>query len=231
VFYVRPEATDVLRHDVDVLLIAVKAPALADALERVQTAVPIIVPFLNGLEHMEIIRAAVEGHVVAGTIGLLEAFRETTTRVVQTTVGPVLTVAEAVEIPGFDVRVAGDERRLLWEKAARMAPLAAATAATQRAVGELRTDPKWRSRISAALDEACNVARAEGVEIDATAQWAIIEAMPPTLTTSTARDVAAARPSELDAITGAVVRAAKRFGVHTPTLDQLLEEACLVSLR
>ena len=39
------------------------------------------------------------------------------------------------------------------------------------------------------------------------AQWAIIEAMDHDLTTSTARDVAAGRPSELDAISGSVVRA------------------------
>ena len=47
--------------------------------------------------------------------------------------------------------------------------------------------------------------------------------MPAGLSTSAARDVAAGRPTELDAITGAVVRAARRLGVPTPTLDDLLE--------
>ncbi len=57
------------------------------------------------------------------------------------------------------------------------------------------------------------------------AQWDIIEAMPPLLTSSTARDVAAGRPSELDAITGAAVRAAHRVGVPAPVLERLFEEA------
>ena len=56
------------------------------------------------------------------------------------------------------------------------------------------------------------------------AQWAIIDAMALDLTTSTARDVAAGRPSELDAITGAVVRAGRRLRVATPTLEDLLAQ-------
>ena len=51
------------------------------------------------------------------------------------------------------------------------------------------------------------VARADGVDLTPEAQWEIIDAMPPALTSSTARDIAAGRPSELDAITGAAVRA------------------------
>ncbi len=48
--------------------------------------------------------------------------------------------------------------------------------------------------------------------------------MPAGLTTSTARDVAAGRPSELDALTGAAVRAGERLGVPTPALAVLLAE-------
>jgi 2-dehydropantoate 2-reductase len=225
-FRARPEATDVLREDVDLLLIALKAPALADGLKRVEASARTVVPFLNGLEHLNTLRRSFDGGVVAGSIGLLEAYRESPTRIVQTTRGPVLTVAGPVDIPGFDVRVVEDEKRLLWDKAARMAPLAAATTATKRPVGWLRADAEWNARLALALDEACNVAEADGVELDRSAQWDIIEAMPETMTTSTARDVAAGRPSELDAITGAVVRAGRRLGVPTPTLEQLLEDAC-----
>jgi 2-dehydropantoate 2-reductase len=49
--------------------------------------------------------------------------------------------------------------------------------------------------------------------------------MPPDLTTSTARDAAAGRRTELDAITGSVVRAAERLDLDTPVLRELFEEA------
>ena len=45
----------------------------------------------------------------------------------------------------------------------------------------------------------------------------------PLLTSSTARDIAAGVPSELDAITGAVVRAGERLGVGTPVLARMFE--------
>jgi 2-dehydropantoate 2-reductase len=49
--------------------------------------------------------------------------------------------------------------------------------------------------------------------------------MPAELTTSAGRDAAAGRPTELDAITGSVVRAGRRLGIPTPVLAELLEEA------
>jgi 2-dehydropantoate 2-reductase len=169
--------------------------------------------------------------VAAGSISQFEAYRDGSGRIVQTTPSGVVTIAsrEAALAPaaellagtGFEVRVDESEQRVLWEKLARLAPLAALTAATQRTVGELRSD----LRLATALEEACAVASADGVPTSPTDQWAIIDEMAPDLTTSTARDVAAGRPSELDAIVGAVVRAGRRLGVSTPTLEELLE-AC-----
>jgi 2-dehydropantoate 2-reductase len=134
-------------------------------------------------------------------------------------------LARLFEAAGAEVRDGGDEGTVLWEKAARLAPLAAATSLTQQPVGELRIDPDWRRRLQAAIAEACAVAAADGAELDPAEEWAIIEAMPPLLTSSTARDVAAGRASELDAITAAAVRAGRRVGVATPALDGLLAEA------
>jgi ketopantoate reductase len=48
--------------------------------------------------------------------------------------------------------------------------------------------------------------------------------MAPSLTTSTARDIAAGHPSELDAVAGSIVRAGRRLGVETPILEGLLAE-------
>jgi 2-dehydropantoate 2-reductase len=79
--------------------------------------------------------------------------------------------------------------------------------------------------MQASLDEAVSTAAADGVSLAADEQWGMIEAMPPELTTSAARDAAAGRPTELDAIVGSVVRSARRHAVETPSLDALWEEA------
>jgi len=235
---VRPAVATELREPVELLLVTVKAPALEDALGRIHGPADTIVPLLNGIEHMQTIRSRLpRGRVVGGTIGFIEAWLERPGVIVQNTLRTVMTVAsdagaetaELLRRSGAEVRVGGTEDAVLWEKLARQAPVAAATAATQRPIGELRGDPELRRRLEQAIGETCAVAAAEGVELAPQEQWAIIESMPPLLTSSTARDMAAGRPSELDAITGAAVRAAHRTGIPAPALERLLadaEDAC-----
>jgi 2-dehydropantoate 2-reductase len=227
-------AVSELEEQVELLLIAVKSPALDDALHRVASAgARMVIPLLNGIEHLDVIRDQLRDGVVAGSVGRIEAYRDSPTELVQTTAAVTVTLASGVDErsarvltgAGIDVHVDGSDRAVLWEKLARQAPVAAATAATQRSIGELRTDPEWRRRLELAVLETCSVARAEGIELTPAAQWAIIDAMPPTLTSSTARDVAAGRPSELDAITGGAVRAGRQRGVPMPALELLLAEA------
>jgi 2-dehydropantoate 2-reductase len=240
---VRPEVTTELREPVELLLVTVKSPSLEDALERVAAPVDTVVPLLNGIEHMEAIRARLRRSTVVGaSIGRIEAYLERPGTVIQPTPSIVMTVAsdadratvELLRRSGAEVRINGSEAAVLWEKLARQAPVAAATAITQRPIGELRSDPEWRLRLRDALAETCRVAAGDGVTLSPEAEWEIIDAMPPLLTSSTARDIAAGRQSELDAITGAAVRAGQRLRVATPMLDSLLaeaEESCRVSLR
>ena len=231
----RPEVTTELHESVDLLLVTVKAPSLGAAVARVQAPAGVVVPLLNGIEHMETL-ARVFPHVVGASIGRIEAYLERPGVVIQPTPSVVMTVAsggpvELLRRSGVDVRENGSAEEVLWEKLARQAATAAITSVTQRPVGELRSDPEWGPRFREAIHEACAVAAADGVTLSADAEWEIIEAMPPLLTSSTARDIAAGIPSELDAITGAAVRAGRRLGVETPVLAQMFEEAWQASLR
>jgi 2-dehydropantoate 2-reductase len=232
---VRPEVTTQLQEPVELLLVTVKAPALEDALARIEAEPRFAVPLLNGIEHLETLRERLPGtDVVGASIGRIEAWLERPGVVVQPTPSVVMTVAagapvELLRRSGAEIRVNGTAVEVLWEKLARQAATAAVTSISQRPVGELRSDPEWGPRFREAVTEACAVAAADGVTLSADAEWEIIEAMPPLLTSSTARDIAAGIPSELDAITGAAVRAGRRLGVETPVLTQMFDEACRAS--
>jgi 2-dehydropantoate 2-reductase len=238
---VRPRVETQLRERVEALFVTVKAPALDAALDRVEREPQTAVPLLNGIEHMDTLRERLpRAQVVGASIGRIEAWLEAPAVIVQPTPGVVITVASGGPVErlaalfgcsGVDVRVGGNADDVLWEKLARQAATAAVTAITQRPVGELRSDPVWGPRFRRAIEEACDVAAAAGVALSAAAEWAIIEAMPPLLTSSTARDIAAGVPSELDAITGAALRAAERLGVDTPILAEMFEQACRASSR
>jgi len=217
----QPEVVETLEEPVNLLLVTVKASGLDEALERVRVEPHLVLPLLNGLEHMAVLRRRWRS-VTAATIGRLEAFREAPTRIVQRETALVTVAGDVVPAAlvraGVEVRSGGGEADVLWEKLARQAPLVLLTAVTGRSAGEVRSDP----RLEAAVAEACAVAATDGARTTFAEQWSIIESLPPGLTTSTARDIAAGRPSELDAIAGAVVRAGRRLGVPTPTLEELL---------
>jgi 2-dehydropantoate 2-reductase len=240
----RPQAVERLEQPVSLLVVAVKAYDLDAALERLDPESldgTVVLPLLNGLEHADALRQRLQGRpaVAAGSIGSMSAHAPEPGLVVQGTPSPGRITAASREldadrlsaalaplrVPGIEVVVARDEPEAVWEKAARLAVLAAATVASGLTVGALRDDPAWRRRVLDALGESIAVAAADGVVLDAADQWAKIEAMPGALTTSAARDAAAGRPTELDAITGSVVRAGRRLGVPTPALDALLDEA------
>ena len=239
----RPEVVTRLDRPVSLLVVAVKAYALEEALDRIDPASlegAVVLPLLNGLEHVDAIRARLGPAplVAAGSIGSVEAFSPEPGFVVQRSAGAAIAAASdalgrrelearlaPLAVPGIEIEATDDERRVLWDKAARLAVLAAASIAAARPIGALRDDPAWRPRLEAALGEACAVAEADGVELDAAAQWAIVERLPESLVPSAARDASVGRPTELDAITGSVVRAARRLGVWTPMLDGLLADA------
>ena len=239
----RTEVSEQLSKPVGLLLVTVKAPTLEEAIERIDPAAvseAVVVPLLNGLEHMEPLKARFDGRVAAGSISHYQAYRAGRVQIIETTPSPLITIASETiprgEVEGaaellrqarLDVRVGQNEKRVLWHKLARIAPLAAATAATGRSVGELRDDAAWRPRLQGGITEACAVAEADGVGLRASAQWAIIDEMADETTTSTARDVADGRRSELDAILGSVLRAADRLDVPCPTLTELAAAAGL----
>jgi 2-dehydropantoate 2-reductase len=241
----RPEVRERLERPVKLLLVTVKAQHLEDALERVDPEAVshgVVLPLLNGLEHLEPLRAHFGPRVAAGSISHFEAYRvgrvqivqPTTTRAVismasQELPGPDLEDAASIlQSAGFEVRMEESEKHVLWRKAARLAVLSAATSLTRRSVGALREDPAWRPRLEAAIAEACAVAAADGVNLIPSSQWTVIASLEHDFTTSTARDVMAGRPSELDAVAGSVVRAGERLGVPCPVLSELVSEASMV---
>jgi 2-dehydropantoate 2-reductase len=224
----RIEAVERLEQPVALLLVTVKATNLAESLDRVAASPELVVPLLNGLEHLDPLHARFGPSVAAGSIGTFEAYREGPARIVQTTPGAIVTTSSTraaglLDVDGVELRVEENERLVLWGKAARLAPIAAATALTQLTLGELLADADWRATLEEAVAESCAVAAADGAPTTPAEQWTMIGAMPASLVTSAARDVAAGRPSELDAIVGGVVRAGRRLDVPTPVLAGLLE--------
>lgn len=234
-FTAQPPATAALTEEVDVLFVATKATTLSDALELIQAEPRLIVPLLNGLEHMTLLRRRFAPERVAAATIRIESSAPRPGQIRQTS--PFLRVelaaddprpradlgalAEVLERAGVPARVEAAEAQILWSKLVRLVALATTTSASGETIGFIRSDPAWRATLLAAIEEAAAVANADGAQIDPAAPLSELEDAHPGLGSSMARDIAAGREPELDAIAGAVLRAGRRHGLLTPTLERL----------
>ena len=242
-FTARPRAVARLAEPVDALVVATKAATLEDALARVGPAADpgVVVPLLNGFDHMALLRRRFPGRVAAGTIRV-QADRRSgpstpPTRVVQSgrflfvelasddqALRPRLAaLAAALVSAGIETRASDDksEARILWGKLVRLNTLACMTTAYDAPFGAIRSDPARWAELEACVREGAAVARAEGADIDPAVVFGEFEVLHDAFSTSMQRDVAAGREPELDAIAGAVLRAGARHGIACPTIASL----------
>jgi 2-dehydropantoate 2-reductase len=235
-YVARPRAVPRLDEPVDVLIVATKASGLRDALERVGVAPRLVLPLLNGLDHLAVLRGRFgEEAVVAGTIRV-EADRPEPGVVVHTSQflrvdmasrdqamrEPMERLADTLSGAGVPARVGDSEAQVMWSKLVRLNALACSTSAFDKLLGEIRSTPELRADLLGAIEEGCAVARAEGASIADGDPLGELTAAHATLGSSMQRDIAAGRPPELDAIPGSVLRAAARHGIECPTIERLV---------
>jgi 2-dehydropantoate 2-reductase len=237
-FHVPAEAVPRLTGPVDVCLLAVKATSLEPALAGVPAEVlgdGLIVPMLNGVDHMAVLRSRYPAtQVVAGAIRV-ESTRVATGRIEHTSPFSWIEVASStaprervdalagqLRQAGLDVTVRDDETALLWDKLALLAPLALLTTHAAAPAGVVRE--RWRADLEAVIGEVAAVARAAGAPVPPAAILGMFDRVPVGMKSSMQRDAEANRPTELDAIGGAVLRAARRLGVETPVTARLVAE-------
>jgi 2-dehydropantoate 2-reductase len=233
-FTVHPPAVARLTAPAEALIVATKAAGLEAALERIATEPDLVVPLLNGIDHLALLRERFGDRVAAGTIRV-QADRPAPGVVVQSS--RFLSVELAADDParrdvlaslaamldgaGVKARVREGEAQILWGKLVRLNALACTTTAYDAPFGEIRDDPERRAALAACVEEGVAVARAEGAELDADVVLSEFGVVHAGFTSSMQRDVAAGREPELDAIAGAVLRAGARHGVPTPTIAAL----------
>jgi 2-dehydropantoate 2-reductase len=216
-------ATTTLDEYADVLLVAVKAPQLQQALKRVTATPGIVVPLLNGVDHAATLRARF-ATVIAGTVRV-QAHRAGPTQVVHR--APFLTITlaqpgapaleQALRQASIDVAQGASEVDVLWAKLSRLAALALSTTAADAPLGEVRETAEAVAR------EVAAVAIAEGAKIDADTVVAELRGLPDTASSSLRADVTSATPDhELDAIGGAVLRAARCHDLLAPHTAELV---------
>jgi 2-dehydropantoate 2-reductase len=220
---------------VDVLWLTVKATQLESALKALRdpAAVKSIVPLLNGIDHLALLRAKYGvGKIIAATISVEServapghiVHRSPFARLNVSSTGRALLAAtiEQLQHFGFECRFIDDEPTLMWSKLVFLGPYALTTTATNKNAGEVLANPKWRELGLSCIREACAVATAEGAKVDAEAVIAGVMKMPGNMRSSMQKDVDQGNAPELDAIAGTILRGAKKHGIEIPATEKLV---------
>jgi 2-dehydropantoate 2-reductase len=224
-----------LTQPIDVLWIATKTFQLQAALRSVEVTPSLVIPLLNGIEHMAALRAIYGSQrVVAGTIAI-EAERAAPGVFVQRAPSVRLNFGSAAESKlgaifaklgdlGIKGQFIANEQTLLWSKLCFLGPLALVTSDSGKDKGGVFADPHWKGKLDLAIEEACEVGQALGADVDAVKIRSLMANAPDAMRSSMQKDVAAERPTELDAIGGAIVRSAERHGIEVPAIRALMTD-------
>ena len=222
----------------DVVWITVKATALETALRAVapeKLGDGIVVPLLNGIDHVEKLRDRYGAErVLPGTMQV-EAeqtgpgrgrhpsmFADVQVAPRPATQARAEALCEELRGAGLGCEVREDEVTMLWSKLCFLAPFALATTASGGPLGVVRSDPGWWTRLEGCVKEACAVGVAEGAKVAPEPILATLEGAPDGFRSSMQKDVAAGRPPEVEAIVRPILRGGTEHGIDVSATRALV---------
>jgi len=221
---------------VDVLWLTVKATQLEAALKAITdpASVKAMVPLLNGIDHLALLRSKYgTGKVIAATIaGETErvapghiVHRSPFARLNISSAGHSLlgSTIEQLQQLGFECHFIDHEPTLMWSKLVFLAPFALTSTAADKTTDEIFADPHWRQLGVSCIRETCAVAVAEGAKLDVESVLASAAKMGAIrMRSSMQKDVEQGKPPELDAIAGPILRGARHHGIEIPATKELV---------
>ncbi len=234
----------------DVLIIAVKAPSLADAAEAARLLIgpeTIIVPMLNGVpwwfteqplasvDPGSRIAAALPQAQIIGSVVHAACSRPAPSHVVVKHADNLILgeprggtsprigqLAALFERAGIKAEASDNVRRAIWYKLWGNATINPLSALTRSTADRLLADPALRIFMLDAMSELAEIGAAIGCPIAESGQDRMkVTARLGAFKTSMLQDVEAGRPIELEALLGAPREIAKHAGIATPNLDLL----------
>lgn len=199
-----------------------------------------VIPFLNGVDSREIISRMLPanqvwygcvyvvayivspGHIKECTNGYRYMFGYP-----QGDVSKLNLLSGIFEKAGIRARNMEDIEIRVWDKFAFISPVATITSYTDKTYGEVLGNKVYRDYLIELLEEFKSVAAAKSKTLSKDITEAVIrqmERIPADTTTSMQRDFRAGRNTELESLTGYIVKEARRFDIEVPAYEMMYEE-------
>ncbi|HEY8719315.1 2-dehydropantoate 2-reductase [Pengzhenrongella sp.] len=223
----------------DIVIIAVKSGGLPAILDDITPAVgegTVVIPFLNGLAHVDQLRERYGDRVLGGLVRIVATLRDG--QVVQMhplatmTIGALeasslprlAAVLDVLDVPGYELIPSDDVLGALWEKWAFIVAAGVVTCLLRNTVGNI-VAAGGEPQVCAAIEEMEQVAAAAGHPVGSTAHEQSVGLLTQpgsAFTSSLYRDVIAGNPNETEHLLGDFAARARALAVPVPTLDLTL---------
>ncbi|SDZ16945.1 2-dehydropantoate 2-reductase [Evansella caseinilytica] len=222
----------------DVVLLTTKAYHLEDGLKAIEPFVrdyTVIIPLLNGIEHMEEIRSYFSPDQVFGGMCFVESTVDAEGHILQTSPahevvfgewnGQVTERAKEIEqaFSGTKAsfRLSDAIQQEMWHKYLFISTLSGITSLMRSPIGPIRDTLEGRTYIQQLFEEIRLTMEAAGAPIAdgiVEKQMRIIEKQSPTMKSSMLRDMEKGSMIEADHLQGYLLLLAERYGIETPLL-------------
>jgi 2-dehydropantoate 2-reductase len=242
---------ETLTPSFDVVLLTVKAFALAAALADVAPAIgpeTMILPVLNGMKHLDVLAERFGPKPVLGGVCKIAATIDADGRIVQLAKFHELSYGEVngeksariaaldkfMQGAGFTAHASSSIIREMWEKWLFLACLGIITCLMRGTVGEVAEAAGGTDFVRRLIDEIATIVKAAGIAPDPkfiTEITGMLTAQGSPLTSSMYRDLQNGHQIEADQIVGDLLARGRGFGVETPLLAAAYTNLCVYQNR
>lgn len=230
---------------VDAVLVQCKAAFTADAMRAALDGGlfgdhTVAISFQNGLGNEEVIAEVIgESRVLGGVtaqgastegLGCVRNYSDLPSQIGEMSGGltdRTRAIAEAFTRHGLQTTASEDIRHDIWKKLMANIGISAASGASNLSLGRLMAVPELHTICYAAVDEAREVAAAEGINLTREASYEVLDKITGAGGTgdnksSLCVDILNERPTEIDFINGAVAARGAKHNIPTPINSTLV---------
>jgi 2-dehydropantoate 2-reductase len=210
----------------DIIFICVKYQHLKSVIKKIDIkSNRVIIPLLNGLKHVDILKKIYGEKVIIANIGKTVSFKEKKDLIIHNSISqPVITMSSENKLNSknldftkkilkkinLKVKIYNSDNLVIWTKLVRINALSAITALYNLNLGEIRKSQEKKNQLMSVLKETIRLAKCKGINLKYKDVIKEISKFPDNLTTSMQRDIADKKKSEIDTILGGIVDEAKK---------------------
>ncbi|MFC2135870.1 ketopantoate reductase family protein [Bacteroidota bacterium] len=223
-------------QEIDLIILAVKAWQVEDTARLIEPMLhddTVVIPLQNGVDAPDILRNKLgDKHVLPGMCRVV-AFKSEPNIIEHTDVDPFIAfgerdnqkservekIAEIFRNANIIAKIPDDIYSALWQKFLFVTSTSGIGAVTRIPMGLLRKVHETRKLFVRSINEIINIAEKKNIDLpgDIVAKSLdYLDNLKADSTSSTQRDIMEGRPSELEALNGAVVRMGKDLSIETP---------------